>query len=122
MPSLFVVTKSGYEYNDETYTRSQGGVPLRVWASEEVANKDCLKQNIKKLRDIDPRQYCESLEDILKKDLIRDLVNNYNIVLDDDQMSFKHLPDEILTRILTEGKYESNPFVFFDVYEVEMGR
>lgn len=122
MANLFVVTKSGYEYNDETYHRNSGGKPLKAWKSEADAEADCLRQNLQELRKSNIRDYCYSLNEILKKDLIKELTQNYGISEDDDSISFKDLPDEILIRVLKEGRYKSHPLIFFEVYEVEMGK
>ena len=48
MNTVYVLMEEGWDYNDETYFRSEagGGHPECFFLSEEEANKECQARNI----------------------------------------------------------------------------
>lgn len=45
--TVYILSKIGWEYNDETYYRpeSEGGTPVFAFTTEEKAQKECDKRN-----------------------------------------------------------------------------
>lgn len=46
----YIVTETNFEYNDEYYSQQEGGSPIKVYLTEELAKKEAQKLEIKSLR------------------------------------------------------------------------
>lgn len=53
--TVYILSKIGWEYNDETYYRpeSEGGVPVKAYSTKEKAQAECDKLNAPLLK-LDP--------------------------------------------------------------------
>lgn len=65
MSKYFVVVKNNDEYNDEIYTVHDGGQPVKVGISREVAQKYADQLNWENFSGLAIYDYCYGLEDIL---------------------------------------------------------
>ncbi len=71
MDVVYVLMEEGWDYNDETYFRPEGGggSPHSFYTVKADADKECDARNIEKFRSLwesgDIREYCYGIEDLL---------------------------------------------------------
>ncbi len=60
--TVFILSKIGWEYNDETYYRpeSKGGVPVKAFSTQEKAQAECDKLNAPLLKNDPADGYCRN--------------------------------------------------------------
>lgn len=52
MSDLFVLMKTGWEYNDEIYFRSKGGLPSKVFECKNAAQLECDRLNVQEFKQL----------------------------------------------------------------------
>jgi hypothetical protein len=62
----YIVQEVSYEYNDEINCMSEGGKPEMIFVKKAKAEEHCLMLNIKMFKGLNLREYCYSIDDILK--------------------------------------------------------
>jgi hypothetical protein len=66
MEKAYVIMKKGYEYDDNTYNESEGGVPKIICLTEEDADQKIAELNAIEFKSVNLSDYIYDLEDILE--------------------------------------------------------
>ena len=66
MEKAYVIMKKGYEYDDNTYNESEGGVPKIICLTEEDADQKIAELNAIEFKSVSLSDYIYDLEDILE--------------------------------------------------------
>lgn len=118
--SKYVVCKKDFEYNDEIfYSHTRGGVPLKLYDTEEEAEAEATRRTVKALKEGKENlaEYCYGPEDIIGStglSILEDAgvltkANRYCHVWD-----FSQLDDKTLEDFVSHLKLQ-----FYEVYRVE---
>lgn len=94
----YVVMENSWEYNDEYYTKEEGGHPIRIWNTEKEALEEKKKLEQEKIRSMENGKWGNQLV----------------LYLDEDE-SYEYNNGK------GELKLEDHDFNFFSVIEVPEG-
>jgi hypothetical protein len=61
---MWLVSETGWEYNDEYYYRLDGSHPCKLYKTEQEAAAACIDYNIARFRDYGPLNYAESWDQL----------------------------------------------------------
>jgi hypothetical protein len=71
MNTVYVLMEEGWDYNDEIFFQSEagGGTPRNFYESEDAANKECQRRNLKSFKELwengEIQQYCYGITELL---------------------------------------------------------
>lgn len=122
--TAFVITRKGYEYDDNYYNQSDSASPVKVYLNKERADEECLKQNIIEINGChDLSSYSESMRynsfdrDTLKY-LVKDAKGKLNTGADWDTVKI-NLP-QTATKEQVDAILEAMNMEFNSVEEIDL--
>lgn len=127
MEKLFVVSKVGFEYNDEIYHQTECTAlnPVMAYHSKEAANAEAMRLNIAELRKVELYEYGYGVDEMFSyrdrdsRYTVVQILSKYDDACDDDLESFdaaiKAASDEDLTQVVGLLRMK-----FFEVTEINV--
>lgn len=109
----YVLIKNGWEYNDEVYSRTTGGIPKKLYHDLSSAQEAADKLNLKELRDISKYFYAYLGYEVDSKTAIYLEGKGIN-VMDDYDVNVSSLSDKDLIEL---GKIAN--VQFYEILEME---
>jgi len=105
---MFIVMENSFSYNDEYYTREDGGNPIKIVKSQDKAEKIALNLEIKKFKETNLRDYCYNFsgDSLVDQSFVNTVQKFKPEIADpiqkiaDDSFNFKDFTDEQLKEII----------------------
>lgn len=113
----YIIQSLGYEYDDETYTRGDGGTPEAVIIDRNLAKKKMLELEIESWRNTCVGHYGYELDDIAKDEQkFSEALKDLGIDSDDYEMEIpKEATDEQIMKLIKYSKIR-----FHEIIEIEI--
>jgi hypothetical protein len=120
MAKGYILLKKGWEYDDETYSETEGGKPVKIYLDKSKADEDKLNFEVKKFHNLDLYIYYYTLDEILKEGVNLNQLESYLLAnwpgIDLDVLS---LPRSV-TKEQIKGLMELITVEFFELVETEI--
>ena len=113
----YIIQSIGYEYDDETYSKGEGGTPEAIIIDREAAKKRMLELEIKSWRNECLGHYGYDLEDIAKdEDKFEEALKDAGVDLEDSEMQIPTgATDEQIMKLIKYSKIR-----FHEIIEIEI--
>jgi len=116
---VYIISKIGWEYNDETYYRpeSEAGYPEMAFTIRELAIETCDEMNLKAFGENLIGEDLYSYNEIISEDLLEQLSLDFNISELGGNGDY-HIPSDNWEKLSKEDKFKLMREIGIDFFEV----